>query len=265
LDNPYSFKDFVKENDKPPLITTTFKTPEDVIKAYFGILKNAANMLNNWGGCGTIGDATLPYSYAHELFSPSTQTQIPLKKFTDSFNGIGHITLLKVYPTFTPPKTPDTIRHYMFELEVITGASNKDKTSYNRGGSYFAYYYGLITTEYTPQTGWKIKEVQYLPEDFLCAPWHGWVYSSESVVEYVYKDWYNLIDKIDKKEEKDDIVYVYASNKTDKYRFDFVKLTNGYEKLLHENIFKNDKWEEINLIKDKDQRLKLSILNPDFK
>ena len=179
LDNPYSFKDFDKESGKPPFMTTNFKTSEDVIKAYFGILKDASNMADFWGGCGTIGNAMAPYSYAHELYSQNTQAKIPLKEFTNSFNGIGHITLLKMYPAYTPPKTQGNMGYHMFELEAITGPSQKDKVSYNRGGSFFAYYYGLITTEYNPQTGWKIKSIDYLPEDFLCAPWHGWQYSSD--------------------------------------------------------------------------------------
>lgn len=249
LYNKYSFGDFEKNDDKPPLITTAFNAPDDVIMAYFSIIKDAENMDGYLGGCGTIGNALEPYPYAYELYTAGTKNKMPLKEFIDSFKGIGHTTLLKLYPAYLPPKTPDNIRYYMFEAEVITGPSEKDSISYKRGGSYFAYYYGLITTEYNPQTGWKIKSIDYLPEDFLCAPTHGWAFSADYFVSNVYKDWYKLIDKIDKKVEKGSMVYIYASNKNKKYRFDFVRLTNGNDKLLHENIFENGRWKEVNLLK----------------
>ncbi|WP_312648672.1 hypothetical protein [Aminipila sp.] len=265
LNNEFSFRYFQKDNDKPPLITTAFETSENLVKAYFGILKSAANMKDYLGGCGTIGNSLQPYPYAYELYSNSTQKDMPLSQFVDSFSGIGQINLLKLYPAYVPSGTPDNIGYYMFEIETITGPSEKDEKSYNRGGSYFAYYYGLITTEYDPNYGWKIKEINYLPEDFLCAPDHGWSYSAEYLVPIVYQDWYHLIDNIDRIEQDGDIVSVYASGPDKQYKFDFVRLTNGYDILMHENLWNNGRWEEINILSKQDQGLKLSSLNPNLR
>ncbi|MHC1722124.1 MAG: hypothetical protein AB9836_02840 [Aminipila sp.] len=265
INNKFSFRYFQKDYDKPPLITTAFETSEDVVKAYFGILKNAANMEGYLGGCGTIGDSLQPYPYAYELYSNSTQKKMPLSEFVDSFSGIGHINLLKLYPAYVPQGTPDNIGYYMFEIEAITGPSENDEKSYNRGGGYFAYYYGLITTEYNPNSGWKIKAINYLPEDFLCAPDHGWAYSAEYFVPIVYQDWYHLIDNIDRTEQVGDIVSVYASGPDKKYKFDFVRLTNGYDILMHENIWNNGQWEEVNILQEEVQGMKLSSLNPNLR
>lgn len=260
LVNNFSFEDFEKVNDRPPLISTVFKNPDKLIKAYFGILRNASNMHGYLGGCGSIGNSLQPYPYAYGLLSETAQNEMPLSEFVNSFRGIGHITLLKLYPAFTPSWIPANICSYMFEVEAITGPSEKDELSYNRDGSYFVYYYGLITVEKDTKCGWKIKSIDYLPEDFLCAPEHGWIYSSAYIVTFVYKDWYQLIDTIDCTTQKGNFIYLYATGKNVKYRFDFVRITNGYDILLHENICDNDRWQETNILKVQDQGFKLSLL-----
>lgn len=264
IPNEFTFENFFTDNTEPPLITATFHDPEDVVKAFFGILKNASNMGDHMGGCGTIGDAMWPYSYAYELYTPEIREDMSLDQFKNSFQGIGHINLLKLYPVPSPPNTPANIQYFMFEIEVITGPTEKDEMLYTQGGSYFAYYYGLITVEYDEEYGWKIKSIHYLPEDFLCAPDHGWSYSAEYLVPIIYEDWYHLIDKIDSMSQNGDMVSVFASGKDDRYRFDFIRLTNGYDILLHENIFKDGKWQETNIMKDEALRLKMSPLNPNF-
>lgn len=264
LTNNFSFEDFENEKDKSPLITTIFRNSDAVIKAYFGILRNASNMAGYLGGCGSIGNSLQPYPYAYELFSSTSKEKMPLTEFVNSFKGIGHITLLKLYPAYNPPFTPAYICNYMFETESITGPSERDDLAYNRDGSYFVYHYGLITVKNNSKCGWKIESIHYLPEDFLCAPEHGWIYSAEYVVTFVYKDWYQLIETIDCTTQTDYIIYLYASGKNKKYRFDFVRLTNGYDILLHENICNNSKWEETNILKNKDRNIKLSPLNSNF-
>lgn len=67
LPNQYTFQSFIQNNK------ITFDNPEDVIYAYYGILKEASNMSGYSGGCGTIGNADLPYPYAYELFMPETR------------------------------------------------------------------------------------------------------------------------------------------------------------------------------------------------
>lgn len=259
--NAYSFQSFRVSDDREPLMTTVFDQAEDLILAYYGILREAANMQGYSGGCGTIGWSNLPYPYAYELLTKETQKKISQNQFAVSFQGIGYTTLLKMMPAYVPPGTPVNVRYYMVELEVITGVKSSIN-EVNNQGSQFAYYYGLLTLEKTPNEGWKIKEIDYIPEDFLCAPTHGWFYLSESVVGIVYQDNLGLIEKIDRTEQEEDQIYIYASGQGKRYRFDFVRLTNGYDILLHEYVLDQGVWKEVNLLPADWSGLKLSINHP---
>jgi hypothetical protein len=262
LKNAYKFADFEKDRGGEPLSLDNFQTSEDVILAFFGILRDAANMKDYSGGCGTIGSATLPYPYAYELLSEGRKKEMSLGQFEDSFGGIGYITLLKLCPVYTPPGTPENIRYHMVECEIITGAASDDPAGF-RSGSHFAYFYGIITTE-RDHAGWKIKAIDYFPEDFLCAPMHGWDYDAQSLVSIVYQNWYHLIDRVDKTEQDGNKISVYASGGGEQYRFDFVRITNGEDVLLHELVNHSGMWEEVSLLNSRDQGLKLSILNPNL-
>jgi hypothetical protein len=255
--NPYSFEDFKKEDERPPLITKKFESPEDLLLAYYGILRNASNMSGYSGGCGTIGEVNLPYPYAYELLTKEKQNEVSLTKFIDSFRGIGYITLLKIVPAYIPPKMLSNIKYYMVEFEVITGAKANNNDEYSQG-SLFAYYYGLVTVKKTPKDGWKIDNIDYMPEDFLCAPMHGWFYDSDMAVQIVYGDNLKIIEQIDKAEKKGDTIQIYASGFGKQYRFDFIRLINGYDILLHENVLENGVWKEGSLLTDKWEYLKLS-------
>lgn len=254
---PYSFDDFKKEDERPPLITKKSESPEDLLLAYYGILRNASNMSGYSGGCGTIGEVNLPYPYAYELLTTEKQKEISLTKFIDSFRGIGYITLLKIVPAYISPLTPSNIEYYMVEIEVITGAKVNNNGGYNQG-SFFAYYYGLVTVKKTPKNGWKINNIDYIPEDFLCAPMHGWFYDSDMVVQIVYGNNLKIIEQIDKTEKEGNMIYIYASGYGKQYRFDFIRLTNGYDILLHENVLENGQWKETSLLTDKWKYLKLA-------
>lgn len=261
LDNKYNMAQFDRDRSGNPLSLDHFQTPEDVILAYFGILREAANMAGYSGGCGTIGWSTLPYPYAYELLSENNRNRITLSQFEDSFRGIGQFTLLKLYPAYTPPETPENVRYHMIEAEVITGAPTDDPAGYY-SGSHFAYFYGIVTTELDQNKGWKIKAIDYFPEDFLCHPMHGWDYDAQSLVPIVYQNWYHLIDQVDRIEQNGNMISVYASGGGKQYRFDFVRITNGNDVLLHEMILQNGQWTETNLLRH--QGLKLSILNPNL-
>lgn len=254
--NPYSFGDFSKTDDAAPLISEIFTTPEEVILAYFAILESAANMIGYSGGCGTIGHAKQPYAYAYELLTEQTRSEMDLDQFIESFAGIGHITLLYLYPAYAPPETPPDTQYYMVEIETITGSKTQDA---NPGGSYFAYYYGIVTVETTGEDGFKIKRIDYLPEDFLCAPYHGWSYDAEAMIDIVYRQNLNLIDSIEKTEQADRMLYLYASGNGRQYRFDFVRLTNGNDLLLHENILVGSAWQETDLLTGNWQEYKFSV------
>ena len=258
--NAYAFEDFRKDNEKPPMVAKKFEKTEDLILAYFGILREASNMVGYSGGCGTIGWSGLPYPYAYELLTKAKKKEMPFDQYADSFSGIGYTTLLKMLPAYAPPHTPKDTKYYMVEIEIITGAkANTDKEYYQ--GSQFAYYYGMIEVEKTPDEGWKIKDIYYIPEDFLCAPMHSWFYLSDAVVQIVYGDNLKLIDKIDRTEKKDDMISIYASGNGKRYRFDFIRLTNGYDILLHEYILDHEEWKETSLLGDKWNDMKLTINN----
>lgn len=254
--NPYSFRDFQNPHEASPPSIQPFDSPEDLLLAYYGILRDASNMLGYSGGCGTIGMSKLPYPYAYELLAKEKQAAVSPDQFVDSFEGVGYTTLLKLLPAYAPPETPAGTKYYMVETEVITGVEADSEEEYGQG-SRFAYYYGLIATEET-QEGWKIKDICYIPEDFLCAPMHGWFYLADAVVQIVYCGNLKLIDRIDKIEHRDSLISVYASGEAKNYRFDFVRLTNGYNILLHEYILENGAWVEASLLPDDWQYLKFS-------
>ena len=258
--NPYTFSHFEKDNEAPPLVAEKFENPEDLILAYYGILREASNMLGYSGGCGTIGESGLPYPYAYELLTKGKQKAMPFGQYVDSFSGIGYTTLLKLIPAYASPDTPNNVKYYMVEIEVITGAEVKEDEGDSQG-SQFAYYYGLVEAEKTPEAGWKIKDIYYIPEDFLCAPTHSWFYLSDAVVEIVYGGNLELIDQIDRREQNGDMVSIYASGKGKSYRFDFVRLTNGYDILLHEYIFQDGGWKETSLLRDGWENMKLTVEN----
>lgn len=256
INTKYLYRDV----EKDPNILKNIKDSQEVIYAYYGVLKEASNMLEYSGGCGSIGNGNLPYPYAYELLTEDKKKETSLEEFEKSFEGIGHINLLKINPAYIPENTPSNIKYYMIETEFITG-----KKDVNAGISLFEYYYGLVTVEESNENGWKIKDIKYIPQAFLCAPYHGWSYCADALIQIIYMDRYKVIDKIDNKEIIENKIYIYASGNDKKYRFDFVILTNGYNILLHENVYENNEWKETNLLKPEDQIYKLSILNPQLK
>lgn len=258
----YSAKDFIGEETNPPAVKKVFQNPQEVIEAYFALIKDAANMAGFYGGCGTIGWAKTPYPYAYELLSSETKKALSLDKFIQSFSGVGQNTLLKLVPVYQPPDTPENIKYYMVETEIITGPKIEDNNDNLPKPGYFAYYYGLVTTEKTAKDGWKIKRIDYIPEDFLCHPMHHWDYDARYLAGIVYHDWYGIIDENIKVENKYPFIYVYAEGKGTKYRFDFIRLTNGDDLLMHENIYENGRWKEVNILKPEHQIYKFSVLNP---
>lgn len=261
LNTKYSFIDLQNPNENVPV----FRDPEDLIKAYYGLLREAANMEGYHGGCGTIGFHKSPYPYAWKLLTEDYRKELTLEKFVDSFRGTGHTTLLKLVPAWAPPGTPENTLYYMVEIEVITGPEITEKSKNTPQPSYFAYYYGLITVEDTGRNGWKIKRIDYLPEDFLCAPYHGWQWDASALVETIHGNLYGIVEKIDSVDKQDSLYMVYAVGNGQLYRFDFVRLTNGEDILIRENVKFAGVWKETNLLKENDQIYKFSVLNPRLK
>jgi hypothetical protein len=256
----YSYKDFESMLENPPGSLVIFSIPEDAIHAYYAILEDASNMEGYTGGCGTIGHAGTPYPYAYQLLSKNMRQQISLDEFIKSFAGTAHTTLLKLYPAYAPPDTPENIKYYMVEIEIITSPPYEEKDGDKPQPSYFAYYYGLITLERIHFEGWKIKEIDYIPEDFLCAPYHLWYWDASVVVQTIFGNWYKLIDEIEKVDVKGSQVQVIAKGKENRYKFDAVRLTSGIDLFMREYVEENGRWKEVDYIVERHKYLKFSVL-----
>ncbi|MCT4605630.1 MAG: hypothetical protein N4A64_05905 [Marinisporobacter sp.] len=98
-----------------------------------------------------------------------------------------------------------------------------------------------------------------IPEDFLCAPDHLWYWESTAVVQIIFGGWYHLVNEIEKVDIEGSYIKIYAKGKKNRYRFDAVRLTNGTDIFLHEYIWKNGTWKEVDYIVEKHKYLKFSI------
>ncbi|BCN30415.1 hypothetical protein [Anaeromicropila herbilytica] len=243
-----------------------FQNPDQVIIAYFGVLKQAANMTTYTCGCGSIGDTKQPYPYAYELFTKEYQKVHTYNEFLDSFLGIGHISFLKIYEAYSSPSTPNDMKYYLIEYEIISeqnipNSNSEEPMNTKNKTCNFSYYYGIATVQYSSDNGWKISDINTLREDFLCAPFHSWFYQSESIIQLIYVDALHIVEQIDDTVIINDTLSIYASGHNQKYRFDFVRLTNGYDILLHEYILINNSWMEGNFLGKQWSSLKFSIDN----
>ncbi|WP_105618930.1 hypothetical protein [Vallitalea okinawensis] len=210
-------------------------------------------------GCGSIVLMDEPYPYAYRLLSEDVKEEITLEEFKDSFKGTGAITLLHLTPAYRPPNTPNYIKYFFVEIEVLKGHPYK-KGEYKGQPNYFEYYYGIVTTEYNEKVGWRIKSVDYSPEVYLCHPLHGWDYEHMYFLHIVYNNWYEMDLTFDDEEMDNNYLQVYASNKDNEYKFDFIRLTNGEDVLLHEYIKKDEQWKEVSILKPRDEKYyKISI------
>lgn len=243
-----------------------FSDPEPMILAFYGVLEDAANLAGYNGGCGTIGQAKIPYPDAYSFLSSSYQNKQSLADFIASFEGVGHINLLTLLPAYAVDNDKNesgkhtqqnNAKRFMVEIEVITGKQYDSKCPpEDQQISYFAYFYGLVETV-KENNEWKISNIEYQPEIYLCAPMHSWFYYADAVIAIVYQQQKHIIDHIDHIEQNDQIIEIFASKRNQKYRFEFVRLTNGYDVLLREFEWQNNKWVEVSLLNKEDQFYKL--------
>ncbi len=180
----------LEQQDKDPseivMPEQLLKTPEDTLLNYFSILKHAENLEEGrTGGCGTVGEAKLPYPLAYGFLTSDHQKKLSYSKYLESFKGIGHINLIKLKGVPKDKKQPEYLRYFV-ELETIEGSS--------KGVTYFAYYYGYV---FIAREGnrYRIADVKLWGEDFLCAPYHGWAHNAEASVDIRYGEWCKLIKK----------------------------------------------------------------------
>jgi hypothetical protein len=233
-----SFSQTFTNGNVPPAL---MDSPQNSAINYFSVLQQAANLTENkTGGCGTIGYALEPYPIAYNFLSESNKKSMPYDEYLTSFEGIGHINLIKMIPIIT--QDTDQYR-YFIELEILEGS--------NMGVTTFNYYTGELNLI-------NVKELYYIdslsltPEDFFCAAYHGWAHNAESYVETVYGNWYGLIMKQyspQQDEFKKNIIVDGVDNK--KYMFEFAKLTNGTDLLINTLIKSNDSWIPVDIDRDK--------------
>lgn len=236
--NILSINDYDKSSSNIKINKELLKNPKDTIINYFSILRESANPLyNNQTGCGTLGDARDPYTLAYNFLSKSYKEKVPYKEYFMSFENQLHINLIKLNEVPPDKNRPNDIKYFV-ELEVIEG-TDKPK-------GVFAYYYGYIYLEKEDDV-YKIKDMMYAPENYLCAPYHGWSWDAKSLVEIEYGGWCSLVDgevivKDDGYERK---VYFKDKDKNEHYVL-FYQLTNGVDiKIADYKKNKDGKWEHI--------------------
>lgn len=209
---------YEKELSEIKLPEYLFSTPKDTILNYYSVLREAANPQKGYNaGCGTLGNAKSPYPIAYHFLSSTYQDKISLKEYLNTFRNILHINLIKLKEV---PIYEDQIntKRYFVEIETIEG-SEKDAT-------HFAYYYGFIDV-IKDGNNYKISDMNYFGENYLCAPYHGWDYIAEAVVDIKYGGWCSLVEKRYATQQTDFTKYVcFKGTDGNDYLIEFFQLTN---------------------------------------
>ncbi len=224
-----TFKKSFETGTVPPKF---MNSPVNSAVNYFSVLQQASNLTEEKnGGCGTVGYALEPFPIAYSFLSENNKKSMNYEVFVKSFEGIGHINLIKLLPIITD--SPDMSKFFV-ELEILEGSSV--------GVTTFNYYTGQLDVA-------KINGLYYIdaltlsPEDFFCAAYHGWAHNAESFVETVYGNWCGLISKQyapDQDDYKKKIIVDGVDDK--KYMFEFAKLTNGTDLLINTLVKKKGDW-----------------------
>lgn len=218
-----------------------FKKPSEVVRAYFDILSDASNMEGKKGGCGSIGYEKAPYPEAYKLLSDEFKKTMPYEKFVKSFEGIGHINLLKVADAPSVKIDGVVYPKSFVEIETIEGSDMAGKT-------YFGYYYGFATVSKDSTSGWKIQSIELKPEDFLCHAYHGWWHDAGTMVDTIYIKKHGVIEKILGVEEDGFYRNVLAKGKDGRqYRIMFIRLTNGADLELRQYVMEDNRWKDIRI------------------
>lgn len=240
-----SLKEFYDKNPyKMNLPENVFKSGKDTVVNYFNVLREASNPTDkNETGCGTIGDAKEPYPVAYNFLSDSFKKKISYENFLNSFENILHINLIKVNNVPSDEDNPDLLKYFV-ELEVMEGSTEEK--------GLFAYYYGNIYLR-KEDGKYKIAKMDYSPENYLCAPYHGWAYDAKSFVEVEYGNWCSLIDGDVIVNEEGYEKRAYYKDKNDKeYYVLFYELTNGVDKKIADYKKNEDnEWEVIYIYPEK--------------
>jgi hypothetical protein len=223
---------------------TLLKTPEDTIINYFSILREAANSQEGKGaGCGSIGYSTIPYPVAYNFLSSTYQETLSYDQYLKTFENILHLNLIKYREIPVYDNTSDIVRYFV-EIETIEG-SDKDV-------AYFAYYYGFVDMIKEGEQ-YKISDLKFFGEDYLCAPLHGWWHYAEAVVDVKYGYWCSLIEERYPTQQEDYVKNIYFKG-TDGYDYliVFYQLTNDTDiEISQYRKSKEGKWKLIKLDPEK--------------
>lgn len=231
----------LKADGKGYRYTKEFKESEKLARAYFEILADASNLIKGkTGGCGSVGMGDLPYRYAYNYLSKNYKNKVSLLAFKKSFQGIGRINLLKLYPAWSY-KWDEKNAHYFYEIETIEGTDERNKTV-------FAYYHGLISLT-TEGPIWRVNDISVSPQDFLCHSNHGWWYEGETIIELLWQKEKDFVDHIYRKEEgKNGLIEIYVLGKGGrKIKFQFIRLTNGADKEINRYVWQENQWIPVSL------------------
>lgn len=233
------------DNDKrlfdKKLPDSFLKNPEDTILNYYSILREAANWVEGkTAGCGTIGHSKTPYPIAYKFLSKELQKKMSYEEFLKTFENILHISLIKQkkVPLY---QAPNNILRYFVELETIQGSDQKDL-------AYFAYYYGFI--DLIKEDGlYKISDMKYYGENYLCAPMHGWAYDAEAAVQVMYGGWCKMIAKMHPLQQEEYVIHIpFKGTDGSEYKIEFYELTNDTDIEIAQ--YKQDDagiWQQIHL------------------
>ncbi|MDF2986523.1 MAG: hypothetical protein K0R50_2033 [Eubacterium sp.] len=226
------YETFKKSFDTGTVPAEFMNSPVNSAINYFSVLQQASNLTEEKnGGCGTVGYALEPFPISYSFLSENNKKSMSYEEFVKSFEGIGHINLIKLIPIVTD--SPDMSKFFL-ELEILEGSGV--------GVTTFNYYTGQLDVA-------KINGLYYIdalslsPEDFFCAAYHGWAHNAESYVETVYGNWCGLISKQyapDQDDYKKKIIIDGVDDK--KYMFEFAKLTNGTDLLINTLVKKKGNW-----------------------
>lgn len=127
--------------------------PDKTILHYFSVLREAENLTREKaGGCGTVGQAHIPFPLAYAFFTPSYHKKHSYKAFLASFEGIGQTHLIKL-------NRLEDLRYFV-EIETIQGS--------NQNVTFFAYYHGVVQLE-KHNGRFQIGRMTWYGEDF-CVP-----------------------------------------------------------------------------------------------
>ncbi len=221
-----------------------FKNPQDTIINYFSLLREAANHVDGKNaGCGTIGLSRLPYPIAYKFLSSSYQQKVSYEQYLASYENILHINLIKMKSVPKDKYRPNEIKYFV-EVETIKGSEND--------ASYFAYYYGAIYLS-KEENLYKISNIKFISENYLCAPYHGWNYIGEAVVDIKYGNWCKLVKERYPTQQDGYVKNIYfKGTDNNDYLIVFFTLTNDTDIEIAQYIKDRDgKWVHIHLNPEK--------------